>query len=135
MASGGHVMRTFTFTADERRALAHLRYHHPDPRVQRRIEVVWIKSHGLAHGRIAVYADVSLRTVQRYLDDYHEGGLERLCRRREHQPRAALLEHEISLEEHFEAHPVRSARQARAVIEQRTGIRRGLTQVRHFLRD
>src|SRR4051812_42208735 len=128
-------MRTFTFTADDRRALAHHRYHHPEPRVQRKAEVLWLKSHGLAHDRIAAYADVSRRTVQRYLDDYLEGGLERLCRGRGHQPRGALVEHEVSLEEHFEAHPVRSARQARAVIEQRTGIRRGLTQVRHFLRD
>jgi transposase len=127
-------MRTITFTADDRLALAHLRYHHPDPRVQRRIEVLWLKSHGLGHDRIATYADVSRRTVQRHLDLYREGGLERLCRRPCHQPRSALIEHEVSLEEHFEAHPVRSAKQARAVIEQRTGIRRGLTQVRHFLK-
>jgi transposase len=128
-------MRTITFTADDRRALAHLRYHHPDPRVQRKAEVLWLKSHALAHDRIAAYADVSRRTVQRYLDDYLEGGLERLCRGRVYHSRGALVEHEVSLEEHFEDHPVRSARQARAVIEQRTGIRRGLTQVRHFLKD
>jgi transposase len=128
-------MRTINFTADDRRALAHYRFHHPDPRVQRKIEVLWLKSHGLSHDRIAAYADVSRRTVQRYLDEYLEGGLQRLCRGRSYQPRAALIEHEVSLEEHFEAHPVRSAKQARSVIEQRTGIRRGLTQVRHFLKD
>jgi transposase len=128
-------MRTITFTDDDRRALAHLRYHHPDPRVQRKVEVLWLKSHGLTHDRIAAYAGTSRRSVQRYLDEYLEGGLQRLCRRQEHPPQAALVEHEISLEEHFEAHPVRSAKQARAVIEQRTGIRRGLTQVRHFLKD
>jgi transposase len=128
-------MRTITFTDDDRRVLAHLRYHHPDPRVQRKVEVLWLKSHGLTHDRIAAYAGASRRSVQRYLDEYLEGGLRRLCRRREHPPQAALVEHEFSLEEHFEAHPVRSVKQARAVIEQRTGIRRGLTQVRHFLKD
>ena len=128
-------MRTFTFTTDDRRTLAHLRYHHPDPRVQRKAEALWLKSHGLTHDRIAAYAGVSRRSVQRYLDEYLQGGLQSLCRRQEHPPRAALVEHEVSLEEHFQAHPVRSARQARAVIEQRTGIRRGLSQVRHFLRD
>src|SRR3954471_11722466 len=128
-------MRSITFTADDRRALAHYRYQHPDPRVQRKVEVLWLKSHGLAHDRIAAYADVSLRTVQRYLDEYLEGGLGRLCRGRGHRPRGALTEHEVSLEEHFEAHPVRSTRQARAVIEQRTGIRRGPTRVRHLLKD
>jgi transposase len=128
-------MRNIIFTADDRRALAHYRYHHPEPRVQRKVEVLWLKSLGLGHDRIAAYADVSRRTVQRDLDEYLEGGLQRLCRGRSSQPRSALVEHEVSLEEHFEAHPVRSIKQARAVIEQRTGLRRGLTQVRHFLKD
>ena len=99
-------MRTIIFTDDDRRALAHYRYHHPEPRVQRKIEVLWLKSHGLAHDRIAAYADVSRRTVQRYLDEYLEGGLQRLCRGCRPQPRSALVEHEVSLEEHFEKHPV-----------------------------
>jgi transposase len=128
-------MRTIIFTADDRRALAHYRFHHPEPRVQRKMEVLWLKSHGLGHDQIGAYADVSRRTVQRYLDEYLEGGLQRLCRGRRSAPRTALVEHEVSLEEHFETHPVRSIKQARAVIEQKTGIRRGLTQVRHFLKD
>jgi transposase len=128
-------MRNIIFTADDRRALAHYRFHHPEPRVQRKVEVLWLKSHGLSHDQIGAYADVSRRTVQRYLDEYLEGGLQRLCRGTRSRPRTALVEHEVSLEEHFEKHPVRSIKQARAVIEQRTGIRRGLTQVRHFLKD
>src|SRR5262245_24785729 len=128
-------MRIITFTADDRNALAHDRYHHPDPRVQRKMEVLWLKSHGLDHDQIAAYADVSRRTVQRYLDQYLEGGLPRLRRCRRHRPHSALAEHQGSLEEYFLKHPVRSAKQARAVIEQRTGIRRGLSQVRHFLKD
>jgi transposase len=127
-------MRAINFTEDDRQALAHYRYHHPEPRIQRKIEVLWLKSHGLSHDRIGVYAGVSRRTVQRYLDEYLEGGLQLLCHRRESQPRAALIKYEASLEEYFEAHPIRSAKQARAVIERRTGIRRGLTQVRHFLK-
>jgi transposase len=128
-------MRLITFTADDRRALAQDRYHHPDPRIQRKMEVLWLKSHGLPHDRIAAYADVSRRSVQRYLDQYLEGGLEGLRRCPWPHPESALAEHETSLEEYFREHPPRSAKQARAVIEQRTGLRRGLTQVRHFLKD
>lgn len=73
-------MRIITFTSDDRRALAYDRYHHPNPRVQRKMEVLWLKSHGLNHNDIAAYADVTLRTVQLYLDDYLEGGLSRLRR-------------------------------------------------------
>ena len=67
-------MRPISFTDEDRRSLAHDRFHHPDPRVQRKIEVLWLKSHGLGHDEIATYADVSRRTVQRYLDEYREGG-------------------------------------------------------------
>ena len=49
-------MRHIIFTEDDRQALAHYRYHHPEPRVQRKIEVLWLKSHGLTHDRIAAYA-------------------------------------------------------------------------------
>ena len=46
-----------------------------------------------------------------------------------------MAEHEDSLEEYLLKHPVRSAKQARALIERQTGVRRGLSQVRHFLKD
>ena len=66
-------MRIITFTADDRKALAHDRYHHPDPRVQRKMEVLWLKSHDLPHDRIATLAGVSRRTVQRYIEDFEAG--------------------------------------------------------------
>ena len=128
-------MWAITFSAEDRRALAHDRYHHPDPRVQRKMEALWLKSHGLGHDAIAAYADVSRRTVQRYLEEYLEGGLARLRCRRGHRPQSALAELRDSLEEYFLGHPPRSAKQAQAVIEQQAGVRRGLTQVRHFLKD
>jgi transposase len=128
-------MWAITFSADDRRALAHDRYHHHDPRVPRTMEVLRLKSHGLGHDAIAAYADVSRRTVQRHLEAYLEGGLSRIRCCRGHQPRSALAEHRDSLEESFPEHPPRSAKQAQAVIEQPTGARRGRTQVRHFLKD
>jgi len=127
-------MRTFSFSQEDLRAIAHDRYHYPDPRVQQKMEVLWLKSHGLTQQCIAAYAGVSRRTVQRYLNDYQEGGLERLRRCRWHQPQSVLVDQQTSLEEHFQKQPPRSAKQAQAVIEQQTGIRRGLTQVRHFLK-
>src|SRR3954453_23489186 len=128
-------MRNITFTAEDRRDLAHDRYHYPDPHVQRKMEVLWLKSHGLTHEAIATYADVYRRSVQRYLDEYIEGGLPRLRRCPGTHPQSILVEHEASLEEYFRQHAPRSVKQARAIIEQRTGVRRGLSQVRHFLKD
>src|SRR3954468_20998870 len=120
-------MRPIRITAEDRQSLAHDRFHHPDPRVQRKMEVLWLKSHGLGHDDIAAFADVSRRTVQRYLDQYREGGLPRLRRCRWHPTQGALAEHQGSREEYFSKHPARSAKQARAVIERQTGVRRGLS--------
>ena len=128
-------MRPIRFTPEDRRSLAHDRFHHPDPRVQRKMEVLWLKSHGLGHGDIAALADVSRRTVQRYLNEYREGGLDRLRRCPWHQPESTSAEHQDCLAGYFAKHPPRSAKQAQAVIEQQTGVRRGLSQVRHFLKD
>jgi transposase len=126
-------MRSITFSAEEVAAIAHDRYHHPDPRVQRKMEVLWLKHKGLTHDDIADLAGVARSSVQRYLDEYCEGGLEQIRRCPWTGPLSALEEHRPSLEAHFRQHPPRSLKEAQEAIRQRTGIRRGPTQVRRFL--
>src|SRR5690349_10675139 len=121
-------MRAFTFSPDILAAIRHDRYHHPHPRVQRKMEVLWLKSRGLTH------ADVAPRSVQRYLDEFEQGGLERVRRLNWQGQACALDGHRQSLEDYFLAHPPRSAREAQQAIERLTGIRRGLSQVRAFLK-
>ena len=128
-------MRRFTFTSEILAACRHDRYHHPHPRVQQKMEVLWLKSQGCTHEDIARLADVSRRSVQRYLDEFAEGGLDRLrCLPWKGKPNE-LAAHHASLEDHFLENPPRSAREAQAAIEQQTGVRRGLTQVRAFLKN
>jgi transposase len=127
-------MRRFTFTAEDLAAIRHERYHHPHPRVQQKMAVLWLKSQGFTHEDIARAADVSRRSVQRYLDAFAAGGLARLRRLPWKGKANALAAHRASLEDYFLEHPPRSAREAQAAIEQQTGVRRSLTQVRAFLK-
>jgi transposase len=127
-------MREFTFTEDDLKAIAHDRYHDPHPFVQRKMEVLWLKSRDLTHAQIADLAGVSLRTAQRYLDEYLEGGLKSVRRCKWRGPKAELLRHEQSIQEYLWDHPPRNTKQAAKVIEEQTGVRRGLTQVRAFLK-
>ena len=127
-------MRSINFTEDDLRAIAHERYYHPDPHVQRKMEVLWLKHHGQTHQRIATLAGVSRSSVQRYLSEFLRGGLEEVRRCPHAGPTSALEEHRASLDDHFRRHPPRSVREAQEVIRQRTGILRGQTQVRRFLR-
>ncbi len=127
-------MRTVAFGPEVLEAIRHDRYHHPHPRVQQKMEVLWLKSKGFTHEEIAEVADVSRRTVQRYLDAYLAGGLERLRRLPWRVPVGALDAHQAALEDYFLENPPRSTREAQAVIAQQTGVHRGLTQVRAFLK-
>jgi DNA-binding NarL/FixJ family response regulator len=55
-----------TFTPEVQKELNHERYHHPVPMVQRRMEALWLKSHGLPHEQIARLAGVSENTIRDY---------------------------------------------------------------------
>lgn len=81
-------MRRFSFTTEDLDAIRHARYQHPHPRVQQKMEVLWLKSQGLTHDTIAHLADISRRSGQRYLDEFADGGLERI--RLEKNSRPAL---------------------------------------------
>jgi transposase len=127
-------MRRVTFSADDLAAIAWDRYQHPDPRVQRKMEILWLKHHGQTHADIARLAGVARSTVQRTLDEFLGGGLDRIYRCPWAGPRGVLEQHRLSLEAYFDEHPPRSVKEAQRVLHERTGIRRGLTQVRRFLR-
>ena len=47
------------FTAEEIKALDYERYHHPHPRVMKKMEAVWLKSQGLSHSEIVRLTSIS----------------------------------------------------------------------------
>jgi len=121
------------FTAEDIDALHHERFHHPHPRVQEKMEAVYLKSQGLPHKEICRLSRISENTLRSYLRQFLEGGIERLKRLDFARPVSALADHREELEDYFRKNPPRSTAQAAADIERITGIRRGLTQVRKFL--
>jgi transposase len=123
------------FTPEQIDALHHERFHHPHPRVQLKMEAVYLKSQGLPHRDICRLARISENTLRSYLRQFQEGGVERLKRTDWAGTESELDEYRETLEDHFRDHPPRSTAQAAADIERITGVRRGLTQVRKFLKD
>lgn len=130
-------MNQITFSPGDVQAFLHQRYHHPDPQVARHMEILFLKSHaadlGLTHRDIATLAGCSLSTVQRTLIAYQQGGIARVSRAAPRPSSGDLDPHRSSLTEWFTQNPPRSVKHARQMILERTGIERGLTQVRHFL--
>ena len=128
-------MRTVEFTEVEVQTFSWQRYHHPHPHVQKKMEVMWLKSQGESHTRIAVLAGVGRTTVQRYLNEYLEGGVDALMKLNWSGQSSALQEHRSSIQEEFEQSPPQTVAEACARIETLTGVARKPTAVRKFLRD
>jgi transposase len=122
------------FTPEILAVLREERYSHPVPLVQRRMEALWLKSHGLSHEQIARLVGITENTLRDYFQLYVEGGLEKLKEVRFYRPESDLMGHLTSLEAHFRAHPPASIKEAQSEIEALTGIRRSETQVREFLK-
>lgn len=122
------------FTKEAAEALHYERYHYFDPRIQVKMEVLWLKSQGLTHQEIARLTGVTPRTVLRYVREYIEGGIERLKQNNYRGAPSALNEHAATLKEYFEKHPPHTVAEAQSVIEKLTGIRRSGPQVWKFLR-
>jgi len=123
-----------TFSAEEQQALFQERYEHPHPRVQQRMEVLWLISQGMVYSEAARLAGVSDATVDRYVALYREGGLEALREWKWRKPTSELLDHRESLEESFRRNPPHTVAEACQRIKDETGIERKPTQVRAFLK-
>ena len=127
-------MRTFHFSADDLSVIREQRYCHRYPHIQKKLEVLWLKSKGVPHVEIARLTGLGRRSVQRYLSEYLQGGLSATLEVRFAIPQSELSDHVDVLRQHFAEHPPRSTREAQRDIERLTGIHRGLTQVRLFLK-
>jgi len=103
-------------TTAERETLHSWRLHHPHPRVQRKLEALYLKSQGLAPEEIRRLCAISTTTFYRYLHEYREGGIEKLQEGPLHRRRSQLADY-------------------RARIADLTGLQRGPTPVRQFFKS
>jgi len=127
-------MINVTISEHDLNAIDYERFNHPLPCVQRRMEILWLKSKGLAHKQIAELAGVCVNSITKYLGLYHHGGLDEVRKVNFYRPLSELEKHSESIEQYFREHPVSSITEAMAKIEDLTGIQRKKSQVRVFLR-
>ena len=126
-------MLKLEFTPAVIEALRHERFHHPHPHVQGKMEVLYLKSQGLAGEQIWRLCAISKATYYRYLAEYSTGGLARLKEIAVSPRESALQAYRGTLEAYFLAHPPATVAEAQAKIAELTGITRGPTQGRQFL--
>ena len=122
------------FTPDLITEIRYQRFNHLVPLVQRRMETLLLKAHGLSHEQIEEIVGVSGNTIREYFDLYQQGGIEKLKEINYNKPEGALVKHIVSLETYFRENPPASIKEAQKEIEEITGVKRSETQVREFLK-
>jgi len=128
-------MAKLTFSEAEQQALHEERFEHPHPRVQQRLEVLWLISQGLVYAEAARLSGVSAATVDRYVATYRQGGLEALRQLNWGKSSTSeLMAYRESLEESFRRNPPHTVAEACQRIQDETGVERRPTQVRAFLK-
>ena len=115
------------FTDAEQQLLNYERYPHPHPRVQRKMDALWLKSQQGAHSEISRLTGISSTTLTSSLRAYQEGGIEALKMVRFYRPQRDLGRHQETLEGYFREHPPPSVKHAMATIAALTGVRRSPT--------
>ena len=122
------------FSPEDIENLDHERYHHPRPKVQKKMEALYLKSQGMSHQEIGRICRICKTTLAVYLKQYKEGGLEKLKELHYKGRRSALNEHAPTIEAYLREHLPRTTAEAQAAIEELTGIKRSPTQIRAFMK-
>jgi len=123
------------FTKEQIKALDYERFHHPHPRVQRKMHALYLKSLDLPHRQICLSMGICGNTLISYLEDFQKGGIEKLKEINFYKPQSELKKHESSIEAYFKEHPPAGIKEAMAKIEELTGIKRTENRVREFLKS
>ena len=123
------------FKPEDIKVLDYERYHHPHPKVQQRMHALYLKSKGLSHQVIMTVCGISSRsTLCTWFYLYLTGGIDALKHFNYKGQQSDLNDYTDTLEEYFKNNPPRSINEAISAMEELTGIKRGPTQVRRFLK-
>jgi transposase len=122
-------------TEEEHRVVNEERTSHPNERIRERMLVLWLLHNGLTRQKAAEIVGVGRATVQRFVAAYRDGGLEGLRRWDPNRPESEMAAYRELLRESFDKQPVHTVAEACERIFQLTGLRRGPSQVRKFLKD
>jgi transposase len=122
-------------TEEQQRVVNEERTFHPNPRIRERMLVLLLLHNGCTRQQAAQVVGVGRATVQRYVAAFRDGGLDGLRQWNVNRPVSEMAAYRELIRESFEKQPVCTVAEAGERIFQLTGLRRGPSQVRKFLKD
>ena len=108
---------------------------HPRASVRQRMLALWLLHCGVKRQEAAKIVSAGRASVQRWVAAYRDGGLEALRRCNIKGPESEMAAYRDQIREMFTQQPARTVAEAAERIFQKTGLRRGPSQVRKFLKD
>ena len=120
---------------EEQRVVNEERCCHPNLRIREKMLVLWLLHTGLTRQHAAKAVGVSRATVQRYVAAFRQGGLDGLRQWNLSRPVSEMAAYRELIRASFEKQPATTIAEACERIFQLTGLRRGPSQVRKFLKE
>jgi len=122
-------------TEEQQRIVNEERVAHPNLRVREKMLVLWLLHCGTTREKAAEIVGIGRATVQRYVAAFRAGGLDGLRQCNPRRPSSEMAAYRDVIRESFEKEPARTMAEACDRIFRLTGLRRGPSQVRKFLKD
>jgi hypothetical protein len=110
------------FTAEGIEQLHYERFHHPHPRVQQKMEALYLKSQKYAHKEITKLLRIAEPTLLSYLRDYKVGGIDKLKELTSNRPQSMMKQYQESIKAYFREHPPKNLAHAAVVSIQFTTL-------------
>jgi transposase len=121
-------------TEQEQRIVNEERTSHPNERIRERMLVISLLHNGITRQKAADIVGVGRATVQRCVAAYRDAGLDGLRRWDPNRPESEMAAYRELIRESLEKQPVHTVAEACERIFGLTGLRRGPSQVRKFLK-
>jgi transposase len=126
-------MIKINFSEQDLQQIAYFRYNHPSSKIQKRMEVLWLRHLGISRDITAKIAQVHPDTVTKYVKAFSKDGLDELLKLKYKHSPSQLQPYFNTLKEYFTKYLPRSVKEAGLKIKELTQIERKATQVRQLL--
>ena len=128
------IMHIVHLTPEEFARVHYLRFHHPLPAIQRRMEIILLAAKSsMSYRQIAELVKVHPNTVTNVLVDFERGGTEALMKWEMTGKKNVLIGFDDWMRKLWSAHPPADLKEAAATLERITGVKRCVSTVRTFL--
>lgn len=124
----------FKLSKKDLKQVKHLKYHHIDPTVRRRCDILFLRHLGYSRIEVASIAGVHPDTVSDFIKKYKNKGLNSLVIISYNKPISSLDNYVEIIKQDLDKNPAQTIKQVAKKIEKLTGIKRSFGRIAKFVK-